>query len=581
MAKFQPDLVVPQNGPKLIAFANELVEKCRISAGARSAYCRWISAIVALGRDQGKRSLLNLMFNHLDRYQSFLYSPIHLNFAMEFENIYPKPWLERGKVASKAVTDHWRNTNTDRMFGMGVFEAGKYGACLLKQWAENDGEDQPITLRRKLVMPWQFGVYREDENELDNQSVLCETIYLTMPEVWRRIWHLPDAEKLYMRIKANAHQGLASDEYNSFVHQVLSTSVLQTSGAGIPKPGGVVSVSNDAGYAVMGAEIGADIAKMHELWVKGPDDYITIQFVEPDVIVAPLYAHSNALIPGKTKSGLHPYSLIQPNPRAGYLWGKSELEELIEPQAFLSVLADDTKKLSGLQIDKILGMVGYEGDMAELRDSMHEAGGVNLPMGGSVSDLTPKMPAEQLQLINAVIGFIQNLGGMPPIMQGQGEPGVRAGVHADTLLKTGSPRLRDASLGVERQCAQAADLSYRLMRAKYDRTYWTKADTVEDMEKTAFKLTDLPDDGQIAVDSHSSSPIFRDDHEQLIAFGIKAGIVDPHYAIDNLPFPDKDLLHASVKEKAARNAAMMQELMQGHPEIYEKLLAKQMTGGKR
>src|SRR5262249_54348773 len=191
---------------------------------------------------------------------------------------------------------------------------------------------------------------------------------------------------------AQAHKGEKGDEYNSFVHQVLSTSVLQTAGAGIPKPGGVVSVSNDAGYAVMGAEIGADLVQMHELWVQTRDDYVTIQFIPPNVLMAPLFAHSNLLIPGKMQTGLQPYSVIQPNPRAGYFWGKSELEELIEPQAFLAMLCDDTRKLSGLQIDKIIGMVGYEGDMAELRDSMHDAGGVNLPMGGSITDLTPKLP---------------------------------------------------------------------------------------------------------------------------------------------------------------------------------------------
>ena len=574
-------LAIPTDQKKLVAFANEMVETCRISSGSRSAFCRWISQIVALGRDQGKRSLLNMMYNHLDRYQSFLYSPIHLNFQMEFENKYPPPFLSKGAVAANAVTDLWKKSNTDRLFGLGVFEAGKYGSCFVKQWVEEEGEEKTPQLRRRLVMPWQFGVYREDETELDNQSVLCETVYLTLPEIWRRIWHLPAAEKIFARIKAQAHKGEKGDEFNSFVHQVLSTSVLQTSGAGVPKPGGIMSVSNDAGYAVMGAEIGAELVQMHELWVQGEDDYVTIQFIPPDTIIAPLFAHSNLLIPGKMQTGLHPYTMIQPNPRAGYLWGKSELEELIEPQNFLSVLADDTQKLSGLQIDKILGLVGYEGPVEELRDALHEAGAVNLPVGGSVTDLTPKLMPEQLQLIKAMIDFIYMLGGMPPIMQGQGEQGVRAGVHADTLLKTGSPRLRDSSLGVERQCAQAADLTYSIMRAKYERKFWTKAESVKDIEESSFRLTDIPDDGKITVDSHSSSPIFRDDHQQVIGFALKSGLVTGHYAIDHLDMPDKDRAHSEFDEKQRQQKAMMQDLMQNHPEVYEKLLQKQLGGAHR
>ena len=571
-------LEIPDNKRQLIAFTSDLVQKCRISSGARAALYRWLSAIVALGRDQGKRSLLNLMYNHLDRYASHLYSPIQLKLTMEFENEYPKHFLERGMVAAGAVTKHWKKSNTDMLFGHGVFEAAKYGATLLKQWVEEEGEERKPVYQRRLVMPWQFGVYREDENEIDKQSALCETVYLTMPEVWHRIWHLPEAKELYNRIKTHAQQGRAGDDYNSFVHQVLSTSVLQTSGAGIPKPGGVVSVSNDAGYAVMGAEIGADLVKMHELWVQGEKDYVTIQYIEPDVIVAPRYAKSNLLIPGKTESGLQPYTLIQPNPRAGYFWGKPEIEELIEPQNFLSSMATDTQKLSGLQVDKILGLVGFEGDPAEFRDQMHDAGFVNVNQGGSITDLTPNMPSEMLPLMKAIIDFIHMIGGMPPVMQGQGEQGVRSGEHADKLLKTGSPRLRDASLGVERQCAQAADLTYRLKRAKEDKKYWTKADKIADVEKSSFILTDIPDDGVINVDSHSTSPIFADDHKDLILAGMKLGVVDGHYAIDNLPFNDKDLLHAALREREAKQAETMNKLMTEYPEVWEKVVTKQIGG---
>lgn len=572
---------IPQDRAGLLRFTNELVAQCRISVAARAAYCRWISMIVAMGRDSSRKSLINMMFPHLDWYASNLFSPTNLNFTMDFENLYPPNFYERAKVVGNAVTKHWKRTNTDMMFAQGVFEGGKYGSCFLKQWVELEGPDQAPVLQKRLVMPWQFGVFREDDAELDKQSALCETIYMTMPEIWRRISHFPDAEKLFERIKTHSAKGQAGDDYNSFVHQVLSTSVLQTAGAPIPRSGGIVSVTSDAGYVVMGAELGVDIVKMHELWVQSDDDYVTIQLIEPDIIIAPRFKRSNLLIPGDMHTGLHPYTLIQPNPRAGYIWGKPEIEDLIEPQGFLSVLMDDTKKISGLQIDKILGLVGYEGDPAEYRDQMHDSGYVNVSMGGSVSDLTPQLPPEQLALIKATMDVINMLGGRPPIMQGQGEQGVRAGVHADTLLKTGSPRLRDASLIVERQCAQAAHLTYELMRAKYERKYWTKADKIADTEDTAFLLTDIPDDGTINIDSHSGSPIFMDDHAQLIAAGLKLGFITPDYAIDHLPLTDKDLLKAEIKQKAAEQKMFMQQIKAQNPELFEKILEKQAGGHHR
>jgi hypothetical protein len=569
-------LEIPGDEKGIIPFSQQLVEDCRISSGLRSAFCRWISAIVALGRDQGKRSLLNLMYSQLDSFASNLFSPSHMNFTMGFVNKYPKNILDRADVAAGIVTNHWKESNLDMLFGLGVFEAGKLGTCILKQWAEEDGG--AISYHARLVMPWAFGVYREDETELDNQSALCETVHLTMPEVWRRIYHLPERGKLYGRIKSHATKGQSGEEFNSFVHQVLSTSVLQTSGAGIPKPGGVVSVSNDAGYAVMGAEIGVDLVKMHEIWVQAPNDYVTIQFIEPDVIVAPRYAHKNLLVPGNAESGLHPYTKIQPNPRAGYFWGRSEIEEQIQPQNFLSDTADDLQKLAGLQVDKILGLIGYEGDPAEFRDQMHDSGFVNLPQGGSINDLTPKIPSEMLPIMNFIIEFIHMVGGRPPVLQGQGDQGVRSEAHAAQLIKTGSPRLRDASLLIERQCAQAADLTYRLKRAKDDKYYWTKGEKIVDAEESKFLLTDIPDDGKINVDSHSSSPIFEDEKKELIAFGMKTGICDGHYAIDNLPFPDKDLLHARLTEREQRQQQTMEEFKKNNPELWEKLVAKSAGG---
>ena len=573
-------LRIPEGKADLLKFANETVEQCQVSVHARAAFCRWISMIVAMGRDSARKSLINMMYDYLDWYQSNLFSPVHLHFMLDYENEYPKHYLQRAQVVGDAITKHWARTNTDMMFAQGVFEASKYGACFLKQWGEAEGPEQVTVLQKRLVMPWQFGVYREDETELDKQSALCETIYLTLPEVWRRIWHLPDAEKLFKRVTTHAQKGQATDDYNSFVHQVLSTSVLQTAGAPVPRSGGIVSVTNDSAYAAISTEIGVDIVKMKELWVQGEKDYVTIQLIEPDIIVAPLYKRSNLLVPGDMQTGLQPYSLIQPNPRAGYIWGKSQLEELIEPQGFLSVLADDTKKLSGLQVDKILGLQGYEGDPAEFRDQMHDAGYVNVAMGGSISDLTPTMPAEQLQLMKSIMEIINMLGGRPPIMQGQGEQGVRAGSHADTLLKTGSPRLRDSSLLVERQCAQAADLTYQLKRIKEDRKYWVKGDTIDDAEKSSFVLQDIPEDASINVDSHSSSPIFADDHAQLIAAGLKLGFITPEYAVDHLPLADKDILKSQLKDQQQQKKLFMDQLKKDNPEIYGKILEHQATHRK-
>jgi hypothetical protein len=315
------------------------------------------------------------------------------------------------------------------------------------------------------------------------------------------------------------------------------------------------------------------------LWVKGQHDYVTIQVIEPDIIVAPyrkdgmVMRMQNLMIPGDMKTGRHPYTLIQPNQMRGYIWGRTEIADLVEPQMLLSQGADDAQRLLGVQVDKILGFTGVDGMTDERYDQFRGAGWASAPQGATISDLTPKFPAELLPMLKFYIDQLNVLGGFSDLMQGRGESGVRAGTHANTLLKTGSPRLRDRSLLVERQCATSADLTLLLKTAKEGDRFWTKADTLKDIEDTSFRLTDLPDDRRVAVDSHSSSPIFADDHQQLIGFGLKAGFIDGEDAIEDLPYPNRERKKQKLRIKQAGQKKQLEELKQADPEAYAKLLS--------
>ena len=180
---------------------------------------------------------------------------------------------------------------------------------------------------------------------------------------------------------------------------------------------------------------------------------------------------------------------------------------------------------------------------------------LNTGPGTQVQDVTPKIPPELLPMIRWLIDSIYGLAEFPNIMQGQGEPGVRSMAHASTLLKTASPTLRDRALLVERQCAIHADLDLQIKEAKDAHRYWTKADTIEDAEKTSFLLTDLPDDWRVTVDSHSSSPIFSDENAQLIMAAHAKGMVQTEYAINNLPFPNREEAIAQNKLAAQEKQA--------------------------
>ena len=574
-------LLVPSSHKELIKFATETIEVCRSSAGLRAAYYRQLNNVIESGKVADGMSLINLLFSHVDRLASHLYSPTELRFTVDFANLYPEAITKRADVVAQILTRDWEANNTDIQFGQGVFEALKYGTAILKQWVQEEGPDNDPVAQSALIMPWQFGVYREDMNSIDKQEALCETMMLTLPEVWRRIYHLPDAQKLFQRIAANASKGQGSDEYNSFFHSVLSTSQINVGNTGMnrPTPGGIVELNADPSRSNIGPSTDVDMVKWHELWVKDADDYTTIQFVEPDILIAPLFKKTNLLISGDAKSGLQPYRIIQPNQVHGYFWGRSELVDLIQPQSLLSEMADDARRLIGLQVDKIIGFNGVDGMSDEIYGQMRGAGWVNAGAGASLTDLTPQMPPQLLQMLEFMIKIINMIGGFDNILSGQGEPGVRAGVHAETMMKTAAPRLRDRSLLVERQVAAAGDLRLSLMVAKDSAYYWTDGATEQSREATRFLMHDLPDDRRVTVDSHSTSPIFADDHQQTIAFGVKAGFVDGHSAIEEMPFPHKDKLQERLTKREAAQAAQLQQLQRSDPEGFAKVL--EHAGGKK
>lgn len=131
---------------------------------------------------------------------------------------------------------------------------------------------------------------------------------------------------------------------------------------------------------------------------------------------------------------------------------------------------------------------------------------------------------------------------------------------------------------VESQCADAADLRFSLMQLKDGRNYWTDGTNPETIKNSSFLLADIPPDRLISVDSHSSSPIFADDHEQLTSFGIKAGFLDGEDAIDDLPYPEKEKKKSRLRARQAAKAKQTQEMMKQYPQLGETIAKKSITG---
>jgi hypothetical protein len=563
-------MILPRSLKDLTKFALDVIDQCNVTRGQRATayrhYASWIEAGQARQSPAGPSNYLalaNMLYSHVDRLASHLFSPTDLRFSIDYENRYPKQFLDRAEVAARVLSREWETNDIDIDFGHCVKESLYYGASIPKLNCKKVGTDIKVDV--EVVMPWNFGVLNEARNGLDKQEGVCETLYINQHEVWRHIRHLPNARELWKRIWAHARTEGQSSVPSSFMHQVLSTAILDVNSRNSTRPGGIVNMTNQPTYPSTGPTVAIDLFPMYELWVQDDDkenDYTTIQVIEPDILITPTETYrKNLFCPFSL-----PYGLVQPNVVEGYFWGRAEIIDLMQLQDWLTEHLIDIRRLVEMQVEKLIGFEGVDAITDELYGQMRRPGYMSVPQGAKINDLTPKFPEEMVPIVNLILQLMDKVSGFPPIMSGQGEPGVRANAHADTLMRTGSPRLRDRSLLIERQCGALADTSFAALRDKDGRYYWVNPED----EKDKFLLGALPDDYRVSVDSHSTSPIYHDDHANLVSWGVRTGTLGPEDAIEDLPFSHKDIKLQRLKEREAAKQKMIQE----HPELLEQKGAK-------
>jgi hypothetical protein len=90
--------------------------------------------------------------------------------------------------------------------------------------------------------------------------------------------------------------------------------------------------------------------------------------------------------------------------------------------------------------------------------------------------------------------------------------------------------------------AESGYLSLRLMQAQDPSVYATD-------QGTEFTLEQLPEDFQVAVDSHSASPAFAEDNRQVAIALARAGAIDSEDLIRMLHPPGAELLLARLRDR--------------------------------
>lgn len=551
---------IPTEERKLSNWAQDTIAKCMVSRENRGIAGRKWRQLFYTSSMGAAASKHPRCYDHIDKLTSFLFSAEDVRFTIDFDDAALPQWSGIAERVRLELRKAFRKGGVGETFATAVESSLVEGTAIIKMTWDP---------RTKKLKPWvitqsYFGVYREDIERLEDQEAFCHSYFVT-PEVFQRmIWQHPDRDALMFLAKGSATlRGPDELTGDSYFHEIVSGGPLAVQGMTARQNYGAVSITVPQG-PMLAAEVAADLIRIDDLWAWNDriSDWTTIRHVDPGIIIEGRLQHRNMSDAPKR----HPFIKVCSNKVTNFFWGRPELANVLENQILINRRVDNVDGIFELQAKPPRSFSGFQGMTDERARAMLMPGGtvVEGAVGAEVKNLAPTMPDNWLEYLDKLDDYFDQSAGFTNILSGQGEPGVRAGVHAGVLLRTSTPRLRDRALLVENQCAQVAELCLDIKIAKDAKVYYTAPD--DQGKRQEFMLSAIPDDHEVEVDSHSSSPAFTEDNRQDAFAMFKAQAIDGEDLIDALNPPRAETLKTRYRERAAAQAAFLQQ----HPELAEK-----------
>jgi hypothetical protein len=491
-------------------------------------------------------AIYNKVKPFIEKLSGFLMQPTDVRFNVIYDTSESDSVLERAQLVSEKLSSDYRNNESDITFAEALTWSMINGCYFLKHTPEGE------TFRVKPVHPANFGVLGESILSLDEQEAFVHITFPTMSRLRDMLADHPKKDQILKRI-ADARPSEKDEEDSSYFHQMVVGGLQPGSPGAPPQAAGIVNVFPVPTPWRPQRHI-APTVRHCELWIKDADrngDYTTLQVIYPDIVIEGEDTRRNlSRVPGK-----HPFVKIQAAPTPGYFWGRSLIADIQMLQDVLNKRMRDIKIMWDRNVNAPQVFSGFTSITEEQYYKIIQEGGfLNDPNpNAKASKLLDPPPENYLEELQFIFQLFDEASGFTPVMSGQGEPGVRAGVHAQTLVRTSSPRLIDQAARVERQLAESGYLSLRIMQAMDPSIYQTADNKIE------FTLQEIPPDFQVQVDSHSASPAFAEDNRQVAIALARAGAIDAEDLIHMLHPPGAELLLARLKQRQKAQAQQAQK----------------------
>ena len=531
----------------------EIVDECMASSAERGMIYTRAAQYYYQGTAGINAAIYNKTKPFIDRLAGFLMQPTDVRFAIVFDSSEAEDVLERAQLTSEKLTADYRQSDSDITFAEATVWSLVNGAYLLKHIPHEQG------FKVAPVHPQNFGVISETTLDLDEQEAFCHVSYPTISRLRSMLeeMHHPRRREIFERV-LEARPSKRDEEEPTYFHQLVVGGMQPLGSAGDqPAAAGVVNVFPVPTPWKPQRQMQPTV-KLCEVWVKDAKrggDYTTIQAIygpEMIIIEGDETRRNISKVPGH-----QPFVKIQAQPTPGYFWGRSMIADVQMLQEVLNKRLRDIKVMWDRNVNAPQVFSGFTSVTEDQYFKIISEGGfLNDPNpNAKASKLVEPPPENYLEELQFLFKLFDEAAGFSPIMGGQGEPGVRAGVHAQTLVRTSSPRLIDQAARIERQLATSGYLALCLMQARDPSIYVTD-------KGTEFTLEQLPDNFQVQVDSHSASPAFAEDNRQVAIALARAGAIDAEDLIHMLHPPGAELLLARLRQRQKQQAQAAQEQKQ-------------------
>lgn len=542
-------LKIPDRAGFLELWIKEVIDECMASASERGMVYSRAAQYYYMGAMDNRAAIFNKTKPFVDKLAGFLMQPTDVRFQVVYDSDEEENVLDRAQLVGEKLSTDFRQTNSDVTFAEAVVWALVNGAQLLKVLPDGDGG----SFKTAPVHPQNFGVLNETTLALDEQEAFCHVSFPTMSRLRSMLAEHPDREAILQRVD-EARPTEKDEEDQTYFHQMVV--------GGLQPLGDVGDAPSSAAGIVNVFPVPTPwrpqkrfqpTVRHCEVWIRDRDrdgDWTTLQVIYPDIVIEGEKQRRNlSRVPGKS-----PFIKVQGQQTPGYFWGRSIVADVQMLQDLLNKRLRDIKVMWDRNVNAPQVFSGFTSITEEqYYKIVNEGGFINDPNpNAKAQKLLEPPPENYLDELKFIFELFDEASGFSPIMSGQGESGVRAGVHAQTLVRTSSPHLIDQAARIERQLADTGYLALRVMQAMDALVYKTETGT-------EFLLSQLPSGFEVEVDSHSASPAFAEDNRQVAIALARAGAIDSEDLIHMLHPPGAKLLLARLRDREKAKAVTAKE----------------------